>query len=169
MLITILIIIGVILIILFASAILFGAPFLPTLKKRVPDALALLDLKPGQTLLELGSGDGRIMKAAAKQGIKVIGYEINPLLVLWSMFVNLPYRKLVTIHCRNYWHVPLPPTDAIYVFLLNPYMKKLDKKIVQEIKQPIKVVSFAFAFPDHKPIKQLNGQMLYLLGGKPGK
>ncbi|MGH7237482.1 MAG: class I SAM-dependent methyltransferase [Candidatus Saccharimonadales bacterium] len=169
MIITVLIIIGVILVLLFASAIAFGAPFLPTLRKRVADAFELLDLAPGQTLLELGSGDGRILRAAAQRGVKSIGYEINPLLVVWSMLINVRYRKLITVRWRNFWHVPLEPADAVYVFLLDPYMKKLDNKIVQEAKNPIKVVSFAFAFPGHKPIKQINGQMLYKMGAAEPK
>lgn len=164
MIITVLIFMGAIIVLLFASAIAFGAPFLPTLRKRVPDALELLDLAPGQTLLELGSGDGRILRAAAQCGVKSIGYEINPLLVVWSMLINVRYRKLITVRWRNFWHVPLEPADAIYVFLLDPYMKKLNNKIVQEVKQPIKVVSFAFAFPGHEPLKQINGQMLYKMG-----
>jgi hypothetical protein len=44
-------------------------------------------------------------------------------------------------------------------------MQKLDDKIVQQYKQPIKVVSFAFAFPNRKPTKEKNGVMLYNFAG----
>ena len=60
---------GVAIVLLFTSAVGFGAPFLPTLRKRVNDALDLLDLKEGQTMLELGSGDGRLLRAAAGRQI----------------------------------------------------------------------------------------------------
>jgi hypothetical protein len=146
---------------LFSFVIAFGAPFLPTLSNRKAEALDLLDLKPGQTLLELGSGDGRILRVAAERGIYAIGYELNPALVLWSRLINWRYRHYITVHWGNYWRHPLPITDGIYVFLLNPYMEKLDKKITQEITQSVKVVSFAFAIPGKKPIKDLNGMMLY--------
>lgn len=152
------------LIIIFASAILFGAPFLPTLRIQRTTAFDLLDMKAGQTLLELGSGDGRILKEAAKRGIRGIGYEINPLLVLYSKLLTFKYRKLVRIHFRNYWHVTLPAADAIYVFLLNSYMQKLDDKLTKEYSKPVKVVSFAFAFPARSPIKEKSGVMLYILG-----
>lgn len=148
-------------IMIFSFVIAFGAPFLPTLKARTPEALDLLDLKPGQTLLELGSGDGRILRAAAERGIKSIGYELNPLLVVWSMLISLKYRKLITVRWGNYWRHRLPVTDGIYVFLLNPYMEKLNNKIEQEISKPVKVVSFAFAIPGKKPVKELHGLMLY--------
>lgn len=152
---------GLTVVLLFASSLLFGAPFLPTLKPRMRDALDLLDLKPGQTLYELGSGDGRVLKAAAQRGIQAIGYEINPLLVLYSKLYCWPERRLVKIYWRNFWHVTLEPADAVYVFLLNPYMPKLENKIKQEITRPLKVASFAFAFPDRQLSKTKDGMMLY--------
>lgn len=118
----------------FSFVIAFGAPFLPTLKVRTADALELLDLKSGQTLVELGSGDGRILRAAAERGIYAIGYELNPLLVIWSKLRNWRLRHFITVHWKNYWRHKLPVTDGVYVFLLNPYMEKLDKKIEQDMQ-----------------------------------
>jgi SAM-dependent methyltransferase len=141
--------------------VLFGAPYLPTLKKRAEDAFDLLDLKPGQILLELGSGDGRILRMAAKKGIKGIGYELNPLLVWYSQARNWRYRKLISFKCRNFWQVKLPECDGIYTFLLDKYMLKLDKKIIQEKHKSVKLVSFAFKIPDKKIIKQKNALFLY--------
>src|SRR3989337_2804463 len=110
--------IAIIIVFLFSFVILFGAPYLPTLKSRTADALELLNLKPGQTLLELGSGDGRLLRLAAKQGINSIGFELNPLLVLYSRLINLRYRKLIRVKWGNYWNKKLPSADGIYVFLL---------------------------------------------------
>lgn len=146
---------------MFAFVVLFGAPFVPTLKSRAPDALKLLDLKPGQTLVELGSGDGRLLRLAAEQGIYAIGYELNPVLVVWTYFRSWQQRKYITVHWGNFWRHSLPPTDGIYTFLLNHYMVKLDNKITQEITQKVKLVSFAFAIPDKKPLKEIKGMMLY--------
>lgn len=159
---TILFIIGVFVILVFSFVIAFGAPFLPTLRVRTEEALELLDLKPGQTMVELGSGDGRILRAAAERGIYAIGYELNPLLVIWTKLVHFKKRKYITVHWGNYWRKKLPETDGIYVFLLNPYMAKLDTKITQEINKKVKLVSFAFEIPNKKPYKQHNGLFLYL-------
>lgn len=141
--------------------IAFGAPFLPTLKPQVSRALDLIDLKPGQTLLELGSGDGRILVEAAKRGIYSVGYELNPLLVIYSRLLTFRYRKLIKIKFANFWNVELPKSDGIFVFLLNPYMQKLDNKIVQEKHGSVKLVSFAFQIADKKPSKISNGLYLY--------
>ncbi|MDB5182258.1 MAG: hypothetical protein JWO47_42 [Candidatus Saccharibacteria bacterium] len=152
---------AVFLILVFSFVILFGAPYLPTLKPQAQNALDLLDLKPGQILLELGSGDGRVLKRAAKQGISGIGYELNPLLVWYSQISCWRYRKLVTFKCRNYWQVTLPECDGIYVFLLDKFMPRLDKKITKDLSNPVKLVSYAFKIPGRKPAAKKGGLMLY--------
>ena len=138
-----------------------GAPYLPTLTPQVTAALKLADLKPGQMLLELGCGDGKVVLAAAKQGIRVIGYELNPFLAAVAWLRTRRYRKLVTIKCQNFWQGYWPATDAIFVFLLPKYMTKLDKKVIQECGEGVKVVSFAFTIPGKAKTKQLDGVFLY--------
>jgi SAM-dependent methyltransferase len=148
-------------IIVFGAVILFGAPYLPTMKEQIGVALELMDLPKGATMLELGSGDGRVLLAAAKRGMKVTGYELNPILVLVSYIVTWRYRKQVRIIWGNYWKSDWPQFDAIFVFLLPKYMAKLDKKIIQQTSAPCKVVSFAFKIPGKKPKAQKAGVMLY--------
>ena len=146
----------------FAGVLLVGAPYLPTLTPQVQAALKLADLKPGQTLLELGCGDGKVVLAAAKQGIIAVGYELNPLLALVAWLRTRRYRKLVTIKCQNFWQGSWPPADAIFVFLLPKYMSKLDKKVMQEYKYNVKVMSFAFKIPNKIFAKELDGVFLYM-------
>lgn len=149
------------LVLLFGFVVAFGAPYLPTLQPRTRDALDLLALQPGQTMLELGCGDGRVLRAAAKQGIRGIGYELNPLLVLTAKLVTWQYRAQVKIRWANYWRLPLPQSDGVYVFLLDRYMARLDQKVRQELKPPVHLVSFAFEIPGKRAIKQKNGLFLY--------
>jgi len=151
-----------ILFVLFTYVIAFGAPYLPTLKPKVAVALDVLGLKKGQTLLELGSGDGRVLKAAAQRGITAIGYELNPLLVLYSKIRLWRYRKVVRVVWGNYWRKSLPPADGVFVFLLQPYMKKLDAKIEKEYPDGIRLVSFAFTIDHKKPAKLVEGMYLYI-------
>jgi len=145
----------------FTFVIAFGAPFLPTLKVKVPTSLDLIDLKKGQTLLELGSGDGRILKAAARRGLYAVGYELNPFLVLYSKIYLWKYRKQTKVIWANFWKKKWPKADGIFVFLLQPYMEKLDKKIIQEYKGNVKLVSFAFTIESRKPAKEKDGLYLY--------
>jgi hypothetical protein len=163
---TVLIFVGVILVGFFGFVVFFGAPYLPTLKSQKEEALNLLDLRPGQVLVELGSGDGRMLRAAAERGIVSIGYELNPVLVVYSKIVNFKYRSLITIKLKNFWTDELPECNGIYVFLLDKFMDKLDKKITQEKHSSIKLVSFAFELPNKKHIKESSGLYLYKFTSK---
>jgi hypothetical protein len=145
----------------FAFVTLFGAPYLPTLKNQQLIALELLDLKPGQSLIELGSGDGRFLVTAAKQGIKSTGYELNPIIFLISLIITWRYRKLIKIKLANYWNAKWPKAEAIYVFSMQKFMENLDKKIIQSKLTNVKVVSYAFTIPGKKALSQKQGLYLY--------
>ena len=109
----ILVFVLVVLVLMFGFVIFFGAPYLPTLKKQQQEALDLLDLQPGQLLLELGSGDGRLLRMAADRGINVIGYEINPILFLISKISCIGYGDRIQIKLANFWSVELPECECI--------------------------------------------------------
>lgn len=157
-----LLLIATIIILFFGVVILIGAPYLPTLSSQQRAALKLLDLHPGKTVLDLGSGDGRFLREAARQGYKAVGIEANPLLVLVSMLVCLQYRQNVHIIWGNMWHGKWPSADGIYTFLHSRYMKKLDKKITQEYNgKNVNVVSYAFKIPGKKVVKKQKGLFLY--------
>jgi SAM-dependent methyltransferase len=162
---SLLFIIFILLVIAFGFVVLYGAPYLPTLGRQTETALDLLDLKPGQTLLELGSGDGRVLVAAARRGLNVTGYELNPVLALFSWARTRKYRAQIKVVWGNYWRKDWPLTDGIFVFLLDKYMERLDTNIVQKYPgHQVKLVSFAFEIPNKKPIKAKQGLFLYAYG-----
>lgn len=155
---------GVVLILLlvcFAGVLLVGAPYLPTLKPQVAAALDLINLKPGQTLLELGCGDGKVLIAAARQDLQAVGYELNPFLAAVAWLRTRRYRQQVRIVWGNFWTSDWPPADAIFTFLLPRYMKKLDTKCMRYAYQPVKLVSFAFKIPTKRPTATRHGVFLY--------
>jgi SAM-dependent methyltransferase len=151
----------VILVVCFGFVLLYGAPYLPTLDKQVVTALDMVDLRTGQTLLELGCGDGKVLLAAAARGWQVVGYELNPLLALIAWLRTRRYRKQVRVVCGNFWNRPWPPAHGIFVFLLDKFMPRLDTKIVQSDTKPIKLVSFAFQIPSRNPTAVKDGIYLY--------
>lgn len=158
----IIILILLVIIICFAGVLMFGAPYLPTLKPQISAALELADLKKGQTILELGCGDGRVLIAAAKQGFKGVGYELNPVLVIIAKATTWRYRKQIKIVWADFWRVNWPEADAVFVFLLDKYMNKLNNKCVQYPKKPLKLVSFAFKINERKPERFKDGVYLYV-------
>jgi len=152
-----------IVIMLFGFVVFVGAPYLPTRSQQIKAAFDLLDLRKGQTLLELGCGDGRVLKNAAKRGYNATGYELNPLLVIIAKIVNWNYRDKVRIIWGNYWNKEWPDYDGIYVFLLDRYMRKLNKKIIQSFKgKSIRLASLAFKVPGKTPAKTKDGVYLYI-------
>ena len=145
----------------FGVVLVRGAPFLPTLKPQVDAALDMLDLQKGQTLLELGCGDGRVLIAAAMRGWKAVGYELNPIMAFIAWARTRPYRTQVKVIWGDYWTADWPKADAIFAFLLTRYMRILDKKIVQYPHKPILLASFAFPIPNRSPKTEKSGVFLY--------
>jgi SAM-dependent methyltransferase len=146
----------------FTLVVFIGAPYLPTHKKQLQNAIDLVNLKSGQTMLELGCGNGRVMLEAAKLGIHVTGIEINPFLVLASKWKLRKYCKITKVVWGDFWRAQWPEqVDVIFVFLLVPYMSKLDGEIKKRYKTPLNLVSFAFEIPGKKYDKIKSGCYLY--------
>lgn len=146
---------------LFSFVVLFGAPYLPTMRAQQKVALDLLDLKKGQVFYDLGCGDGRVLKAAAKRGLKTTGYELNPILAVVAWLSTLRYRKNVRIKCGNFWNANIKDADGIFIFLIKNKMASLDKFIQGRCKKPVKLASYAFQIPGKKEVAKSAGVYLY--------
>lgn len=148
--------------VLLGFVVFFGPPYLPTLRRNIDAALDLLDLKPGQTMLDLGSGDGRVLVAAAKRGINVVGIELSPVLAVVSWLRTRRYRKRVRIIWGNYFLVKWPPAEAIFTFMIPRQMPTLDKRIEKwRGQKPVRLASFAFPIPGKKVDHTSRGVFLY--------
>lgn len=145
----------------FAFVVAFGAPYVPTMRRQVETAFDLLELQPGQRLIELGCGDGKLLLAAAKRGIFVTGYELNPILVAICWLRTRRYRKLVRLKMADFWRADWPEADAIFGFILPKLMPKLDRKIITDKRAPLKVASFAFEIPGRTAVASRDGVFLY--------
>jgi hypothetical protein len=157
--------IAAVVVLCFGFVVMFGPPYVPTLKPQARIAIEMINLKPGETLLELGSGDGKILKMFAEVGVNGVGYELNPILVIISRLRTWQYRRQVKIVWGNLWNSKKwPEADGIFVFIMQKDMAKLDNKIMQwhaGKSKPVKLVSFAFTIPGKRPVKQ-NKRGVYL-------
>ncbi|OGL25807.1 hypothetical protein A3E49_01025 [Candidatus Saccharibacteria bacterium RIFCSPHIGHO2_12_FULL_49_19] len=150
---------------MFSFVILVGAPYVPTLRRQQKIALELLDLKPGQVLYDLGCGDGRLLVAAAKAGYRAVGYEINPALAAIAYLRTRRYGGRVKVVCGNFWRADISGADAVFVFLIDRYMKRLDHYLSGQFKNKrVKVVSYAFKVPGRRPANAVNALYLYNYG-----
>lgn len=152
---------------LILYALTFGAPFAPVAQNRIETMIKLLRLKPGEKLVDLGSGDGRIVIAFASLGIQSHGYEINPLLVAWSRFKirQMGLQKKAFIHFKSYWSENLSRFNAVTVYGIAHMMGRLEKKLKKELKPGSKVVSNYFQLQGLKPMNQENKVLLYIIRG----
>jgi len=158
----ILIIVIIFIFFVFAFSIVFGAPYVPTLRAQRKAALDLLDLKKGQTLYELGSGDGSLLIEAAARGWKAVGYELNPILVLITRYRARRSHGRVKVVWGNFWKADFGSADAIFIFQLDRSMKNLEAKILAEKKGRLKIASHAFKIPGKKPARQKDAVFLYI-------
>jgi SAM-dependent methyltransferase len=137
-------------------AFVTGGPFVPSSRKSVQAMVDLANIKPGDTIMDLGSGDGRTLFAAADRGAHAIGLEINPYLVwytnLWAKF----HRKKGTVNARwaNIWKTKFPKSDVVFVYLIPWRMEELAAKLEREMKPGTIVVSNSFMFPKWKSIRK---------------
>lgn len=154
-------------IILFGAVAFRGAPYVPTLRREVKSAIDLLDLGPDDLVIDLGSGDGKILQAAAARGYRALGYELNPVLLIISKLRTLRQRRRITVQWRDFWLADWPQdTKAVFVFLAGPFMAHLSQKLHQEMSHrttPLIVVSHGFAIPGYLPKKIQDGMYLYEL------
>jgi hypothetical protein len=158
---------AVLIILAYAFVLPFGAPFLPTFKKQGSNALDLLGLKPGQTFVDLGSGDGRLLSLAASRGLQAVGYELNPFLAAYSWLVTRRHGNRVKVRLGSFWRADLSKADGVFVFLIGHHMKRLDSLMSQFSKdRPIKLVSNSFKIPGKKPISKQGPLFLYIYKGR---
>jgi len=152
-------------ILLFGLTVMRGSPYVPTHKRSVKAALDMLNLNPGDVIVDLGSGDGVFLQEAARRGLRVYGYEINPILCVVAWLRCRRQRKLVTILWRDFWLSELPPdTKAVFVFLNGVFMKRLESKLrAAAVKRStdIFVASYGFKLPGYEPIRAERGVILY--------
>ena len=148
---------------IFLLVVLRGAPYVPTHRPSVEYALDMLDAPKGSRLVDLGSGDGVFLKAAAERGYHVTGYELNPILCLISYLRCWRYRDRVTVRWRDFWLTRLPKdTDAVFVFLAGPYLHRLHKKLKAEQTKPLMLISYGYLIPGAgKPAKSAHALHLY--------
>jgi hypothetical protein len=152
-------------ILLFGFVVFRGAPYVPSKKRELIQAFdELYPLNEDDVLVDIGSGDGIVLRAAAAQGARAIGYELNPLLVGISRLISRKDR-LITVYLADFWQVKLPKsTTIVYVFGDSRDIAKMAKKVAQEadrLKKPLYFMSYGFNVPGQSPLRTLGAYYLY--------
>ncbi|HEX6416533.1 MAG TPA: methyltransferase domain-containing protein [Candidatus Saccharimonadales bacterium] len=152
-------------VLLFGFVVFWGAPYVPSKRRHLEDALdTLVKLDKDDLLVDIGSGDGVVLRQAAKRGAKAVGYELNPALVAISRFLSRNDPRVNT-YLADFWKVTLPDeTTVVYVFGESRDIAKMAKKVEQEatrLKRPLLFISYGFQLKDCKIEKRTDTHFLY--------
>jgi SAM-dependent methyltransferase len=142
-----------------------GAPYVPSKRRDVAKAFdELYPLTSKDVLVDIGSGDGIVLRMASKYGAKAIGYEIHPVLVLVSRLLSRR-DKNVRVRLANFWRVPLPDTvTVVYTFGDARDITAMYARVQAEatrLGREIAFMSYAFTVSDVTPAKTVGAHYLY--------
>jgi SAM-dependent methyltransferase len=135
-----------------------GALYVSTSRIKIAAFIDAVPMQADQMLVDLGCGDGRVLREARKRyGIQTIGYEINPLAYLKARLFSIG-RSKIKIKRQNFWEADLSGADVVFCYLYPDVMKKLAAKLKSGLKPGAIVVSSNFPLPEHIPNKILRPQ-----------
>lgn len=159
-----------IIIVLLSFTVFFGAPFVPSKRADLEIAFSkLYKISDKDFIVDLGAGNGIVLKVAGKFGAGGIGYELNPLYAFWAK-LKLRKSRGMKIRVQNYLLAKFPPeTTVVYAFSESRDIEKIAKKIQAEAERlghEIYFISYAFQIPDKKPLKKVNTHFLYKFSAK---
>jgi SAM-dependent methyltransferase len=147
------------------TSIVFS-PSVHTPKDILGEILALLKLREGEKLYDLGSGDGRVLIGARKIAkVKGFGYEISPIMVSISKiirFVNLGFNTDMLFEVESIFDIKLKDATKVYVYQNPKILTILHKKFEREL-DGVSVYSYKYEIPEKKGIKHelSNGELLF--------
>jgi tRNA A22 N-methylase len=144
------------------------APFVSSPPEVVRRMLEIVNAKHGETLYDIGSGDGRILITAVQQFdvSQAVGVEMRSDLVKKAREAveeNRLNNKIRIFH-KNVFEVDVSEADVITLYLTTTGNNKLKPKLEKELKQEARIVSHDFSFSDWKPTKveSFGGHTIYL-------
>jgi hypothetical protein len=133
--------------------------WVPTPLELVSAMLDIAEVTPDDFLVDLGSGDGRIVIAAAKRGVRALGLEYNPDMVALS---NRNAKAEGVADKATFQQADVFATDfskaTVVTMYLLPYLNMKLRPIILEMKPGTRVVSHAFNMEDWEPDQEMEVQ-----------
>jgi hypothetical protein len=128
--------------------------FVPTPHRVVREMLKLADVKKDDVVYDLGSGDGRVVIAAARDfAARGVGIELDQRLVSASIenakHANVAER--VRFYGQDMFKADISEATVVTLFLLSEMNKMLAPKFLKELKPGTRIVSHLFEMGDWKP------------------
>jgi hypothetical protein len=151
--------------IFFGLVVFIGAPYVPSQRKYVRRAFEHLGLGAKDVLVDIGSGDGVVLRIAASYGAKAVGYEINPVLVVLTRLLSLRNRRVV-VKLQNTWTTTLPDdVTIIYAFAVQRDERKLQSLVQREadrLGRPLRLMCLGSPFRGVTAVETFEAYHVYL-------
>jgi methyltransferase family protein len=128
--------------------------YYPTPPETVAEMLRMADIKKGDVLYDLGSGDGRIPVAAAKQyGIRAVGIEIDPKLVTEAEenARRANVSEWVSFRNEDMFRVNYSEATIVTLYLSEKLNVLLRPKLLSELRPGSRILSHDFRMGDWRP------------------
>jgi SAM-dependent methyltransferase len=144
-------------------------PFVPTPQATVEAMLRVANVGPNDFVIDLGSGDGRILITAARRhGARGFGVDINPERVKEgtenAKAAGVSAR--VQFFQKNLYSTPIAEATVVTMYLLPRVNLELRPRLLAELKPGTRVVSHDFDMGDWQADLQVNvrgsGSVVYL-------
>lgn len=130
------------------------APYVVTDYQVVDAMLALAEVRPDDDVIDLGSGDGRILIAAARShGARGLGVEIDPARIREAeqkaRAAGVAHR--VQFRRQDLFETPLAEADVVTLYLTPEVNLRLRPRILAQMAPGTRVVSHDFDMGDWRP------------------
>jgi SAM-dependent methyltransferase len=141
-------------------------PFVPTPPEVVDRMLEIAQVKSGDVIYDLGSGDGRIVIQAAKRyGVKGVGIEIDADLVQRAKD-NASREKvehLVEFRLQDALTADISPATVVTLYMLPEFNAKLRPIFEKQLKPGSRVVSHDFEIQGWVPdkVERIKGDVFH--------
>jgi predicted RNA methylase len=130
-------------------------PNIPTPQAIVERMLDMAHVKAGETVYDLGSGDGRVLiTAVQKFGARAVGIEIDPDLCEKAKLKvkQLGLDDKISVIHGSVLRTDLRPADVVTMYFLTLSNEKL-RPSLEKLRAGTRVVSFQFPIRGWKPLE----------------
>ncbi|KQR82317.1 class I SAM-dependent methyltransferase [Sphingomonas sp. Leaf343] len=141
-------------------------PYLGTRPEVVDRMLDMAAVGPGDRVLDLGTGDGRILIAAARRGASGTGVDIDPVLIgeAKAAAARAGVADRTRFVAQDLFATPLRGHSVVTMFLLPRVNLRLRPHLLRDLPPGTRIVSHAFDMADWPPDRtgRVGGSHLYL-------